>query len=296
MKKTINTKRKGVHLIFDHHLEETKYAPNQTPDPAPKTHLFEEVLGFSGRLPESIVRRKTGRYVFPKAQRSYLARLLKGNPETYIAAGETLKDREEKEEYLKLVRVSELSQDRYHRTAELEDFKKFMVAEAELDKKRHELIRRSIREAIEAERIPVEVRYGLAHSLLSKELSREGIPSSREMPPTVFTHDVQVIRQLLLGKKPEEIDEELYKRALVGYRLGLNVNFNTQREWNRWNAFSRVVVERLSTQQLDEFIANPLTTNRVFEWNGLGSNPSSRQITSFLKKYSSYWKRKEIAR
>ncbi|MBM3282000.1 MAG: hypothetical protein FJY86_01495 [Candidatus Diapherotrites archaeon] len=67
---------------------------------------------------------------------------------------------------------------------------------------------------------PVEAQYGTYHSLLSAELKKEGITSTRKMAPQVFPWKIIVMRQINTGKKPTELD---FLRGFVSNKMFTSV-------------------------------------------------------------------------
>jgi hypothetical protein len=167
----------------------------------------------------------------------------------------------------------------------LERYKTAVKQEARMQRMRHEVIKEKIRDAV-AQGKNVDVRYGSAHSLLSAELRREGIESSRRMENTVFPWSAIVMRKLLTGKIPTREDylrggistllgafgyEKLVLQALYGDQL------TREKQYNTVSLLETTLLNSLTSTQLEDIFMHQ-KVREVFTLNGLPSPDFKGQI------------------
>jgi len=186
--------------------------------------------------------------------------------------------------------------------------KKYLVAVARYNKFRHKLIRRTIKKLIKQKEIPLEAQYGTYHSLLSNELKKRGIESSREIMPQVFDWETILLRKLMLGIKPQSISPVEYKKGVISFRANINKNMTkiitgkyhskiTDRDFRFLSLVETTLLNRLEEKQIDEIIKKR-DVSLMFEFNGL-PNPFKentpykefrKKLVEFLNKYSEFQK------
>lgn len=280
--------RKPIHFIFKSHGKNDATALGKNVRRA-RTLVFEKVGGHPNQEPLTIERgfnrRSKAFYRFVK-----MTQKRRKN----IVAGETAGPINEKQELSGLLRIqktylSHLSgPNQIPLSAVLEAGKQYFAASAAINILRHQLIRRTIKWSPK----PVVAEYGTVHSLLSGELQREGISSSREMPSQAFSPAAVVLRKLIIGKNPSDLD---YKRGIIDLTLRPPIVRDNDKQ-NREEALARsVLIRNLSGNQLDEILR---TRNEllVLTFNGLPTNATFGQIKQFVKKHSAFWKHERIAR
>jgi hypothetical protein len=281
------SQQKSVHFIFKTHgiHDATTLGKNVR---RAETLIFE---GFRGQPKE--IRNEPNRKIqtllrffksAKKAGKSYVV----GETLDTIEEKKTLKalDNEEETRENRLMQLLKMPQ--IPLTAILEAGRQYFIATATKDIFRHKLIRRTIKRSQK----PAVVEYGTLHSLLSGELQREGIPSSRDMPSQVFTPAVVVIRKLITRKNPSDLD---YKRGIVDLMLSLPKLRENYTQYREEALVSSVLIRNLSENQLDE-ILQTRNAQLILTFNGLPVNATLEQIKQFVKKHSSFWKRERILR
>jgi len=302
-------KRNPVHFVFEAHSPEQEYRKGKLPRNI-KTIVFELYKGWPKGQPltEEIVNKFPSDTRFEKTRKEFFLKALKESRR--FVAGETVTLAEKKR--LMLLEGREFMRWTYaFFEPSLKDIQKYFVAKARNNRFRHELIKKTIKELIEKKVIPLEARYGTTHSLLSMELRKQGIESSRTIKPQVFLPQEILLRKLTLGIKASQIKPVEYKKAFADLISHTNEKMNeiiAGKKYEKWTEkdtrfFSLVettLLNKLSEPQIDEIIKtrNP---GLMFEFNGL-PNPLKEQIPhiefrkkliEFLNKNSSFQRRQQ---
>lgn len=200
--------RKPIHFIFRTHLEKDpvlknarKYLNKKTTwlyedstGSPPLTRDMFEGMDFNRVSPELRAKSKTFLNAFRRGIR--------------VVPGEFFRSPAEIARFSALQQSLEEAAEIAARTRAIGDIKRLMVLDALEYRFRHELIKRTIQNT----KLPLVATYGPAHSVLSKELRELGIESSREIKPWVFSWSDIVIRKLLTGKQPTDLE---YKKAFI---------------------------------------------------------------------------------
>ncbi|GEM_PF-1685372 len=199
----VKTKRKDIHLHFRSHTRGESYYTGRVPK-AVKTFVCEEAGGSRELEPEIP---PFGFSKYDRSSREFLQKLRDRGVK--VVAGEHLRD--DPEEHLMETLITSEEDAREDMLADptnLDSIKNYYFWDSCLQRYRHTLIRITLREAEKY----VEGIFGVGHSLISGELGREGIDSSRTISPLVFDwHDI-ALRKLLWGVPVSDIE---YKKAYV---------------------------------------------------------------------------------
>jgi hypothetical protein len=280
---------KSVKLKFITHAERDKYP--KVSGVLPRTHIFETGWGrYSDVSLKELERKKWKAFPTIPWDISRLMRLIAlAKSGVRITPGERLKTRMERLELGWLIDRANLATDKYLKTRNLGDFKEHIKAWAAFNGKRHELIRRTIK-GLRKKSLPAEAVYGVGHSLLAGELAKEGVETSVEIAPQVFSPYDVAIRLHLSGVTPSE---RQYKEALACCELDRsNSTPRTEQESIFRSALYGVLTKRLTDGQLDQFVNERLQPSVIYGWNGLHRYPTEEEQEEFLLLNSPFWRRK----
>ncbi len=202
-------KIKKIHFEFEAHVPGQTYSMH-TPRKKTKTILAENSMGSLKPITIQELKSIPRGNKFYKSLVEYLEKAIKNGKK--VVGGETAKSAWELNELREKLNKATVLESKMKNNPSLENIKKYFSAEAELDKSRHKLIIRTVRESEK----PVQARYGSLHSILTKELKESGINSSRKLMPQVFDLSLTVVRKLLMGKTPSNAE---YKMAFITERF-----------------------------------------------------------------------------
>lgn len=182
---------------------------------------------------------------------------------------------------------------------DFELFVRKLVSDANYFLERHKLIGNRIA-ALEKSGT-VLARYGSLHSTLSREMQKRGIESNRDISPMVFTHELSLVRKILMGKKPADIPIIEYKQAFVSELLlnwfnPIKVVKNDGSEHLTNFIVVRTLVDGLSERDLNEIIVQQ-NLALALSRNGIDIHhlPTRKGWLKFLEKHSVFYRRmKEI--
>lgn len=173
----------------------------------------------------------------------------------------------------------------------LKDIKSFFQAALKFEKERHKIIRETIKKS----RKPLAARYGIFHSLLSRELQKEGIESVRKILPQVFDWELIVSRKLMVGLRPTDLE---YKKGFISKAWGKHDSYYENKLSDKELRFSSLIettlLNLLTEKQIDKIILHGYGEDipkMVYKFNGLPENPTRKQLEEFLEKHSSFYRR-----
>lgn len=153
---------------------------------------------------------------------------------------------------------------------------------------------------------PIEARYGSMHSTLTRGIQQSGLTLEREIQTQPFDPYAQVIRKMVIGKNPTE--DELRNAWISRYMpekywkilTTKNSNHASFKEANRIDLLQHVLLNRLAKRKptvladiAQKIAQNPMEFSRVLTENELSSNPSKKEIQTFLNRYSIYERREK---
>jgi len=305
-------KRKSVHLILRSHFHGEKFRAGKLPPQKIKKFIVEYGVDLPIDRPIQkkdiiLVTPQPGSSIsnFNTTEKKFLSDALKHGKK--VVVGEMTRSKAELKKLWSMKGKLYKMDLTLMENPTLNDIKKYFILTANYGKFRHELIRGNIKYAIKKKETPIEVIYGSAHSLLSKELKKEGIESSRKIKPQVFIHEIILLRKLMAGVSPSQIKPIEYKRAFVSLlsfddRMYTNV---TGKNWFKINdkdtrfyaLMETTMLNRLSEEQIDKIIKTK-DLSLMFTFNGI-SNPFKEnisrrkfheQLIEFLNKYSDFQK------
>ena len=167
-----------------------------------------------------------------------------------------------------------------------------------INKQRHALIRRTIRESLK--KGSVEGQYGTLHSLLSRELKAEGIKVTRDIEPQVFDWYDTVLRKLLYGARPTELEYKKGFIAALSQDLMMEkVRKKTldklkQEDIKFFNLVQTTLIDRCTVEQINRlFHLRPeQISGQLLSINGLSPQLAREELEKFLVKHSFHWQRK----
>jgi|GEM_PF-3100169 len=207
-----------VRLKFEPHPKDGIY-DKAPPDPKVDLFVFEDGGGLpKDRLPQFKDRLRSGTFEkgggFRSSAFKFLRVAMEGGAE--VVPGEMTGSRAEQAKLSALDRRmgDELSNATFE--THMWNIKDFFDAYSAFYTERHRLIRRTIRDGVAAGS-KVEARYGDTHSILSKELTEDGIETERQMEPTLMGWNTSVLRRRMRGVGRDEIPEIDYKRGFVAF-------------------------------------------------------------------------------
>lgn len=192
---------------------------------------------------------------------------------------------------------------RMNETQTVGDIRRFFVAFARHNRLRHRLIRRIIRSFLEKGETPISSRYGSMHSLLSSELKSEGVASSRNQTPRVYSFDMEILRKLVRKTPPNQISNKDYLRAYISWRCDFLLQTAINRKPNeKINArdvqfadlVSRELLKRLSERTLLKMLKRQ-NYSLMFTANKLSFPPIRYELIRFLEENSTFYRR-ELAK
>jgi len=314
-------KRKPVHFVFKAHSGGEEYHSKPIKKEI-KTLVVEEVSGelINKQIKKEDIRKPfsfKGNLNFVTKKRLFLRALKKGKKVVY---GETLLNYREKKILEDLSRKTERLKSISVEKPTVNNIKNYFIAFAKFNKFRHKLIQRTIKRVIRKKETPLEAQYGTAHSLLSRELRKEGIESSREITPLVFPWDIIVLRKLMSGIAPSRIKPIEYKKAYISdkgerwvvYGRKHNILYHkkiieiitgkkydqiTDKDFRFYALVETTMLNRLSEKQVDKIIREA-DISLMFGFNSLPipvrDNISHKEfhnkLISLLNKHSSFQK------
>jgi hypothetical protein len=221
-----------------------------------------------------------------------------------IMAGESFRTSDEKQRLQEATLAWNRAGEQIGRNPSADSARSYLIAEAKLDEIRHELIKNTVR----AEQKPIELRYGSSHSLVSSELRKQGIRSSRSIAPLEFPIHEQIKRRLLRGASPNSISVENYQKAAVSLLLG-NKQIQealigkkrgkiTDSDKRFLAVTGNALINQLHSSDLYEILATKhlsllLTKNGLDALLETRHSPAYRKkrVTAFLGKHSLFWQR-----
>ncbi|VVB75121.1 Uncharacterised protein [uncultured archaeon] len=297
-------KRKKLHFDFDSHLDGQKYITHrERPLRGSKTIVFEFSSGLPTRnqrvLKRVLKETDEGTSNFLKS----MARFTKNTGKKRMVPGEFTKTG-----HLNVLHETEqMIRSLFLITPTFGLFKNLIDVAVEIETKRHALIKNTLIKSLKRGR--VETRYGSTHSILSAELRREGIDSSRTMKSIVSTHYERLLRRILsekLGAKPPTILD--YKRAAVDVLFSKILNGVLKKAFNKstktanssdyrfLTLFASVSIGNLKEEQLNEIIQRN-DPSLILKYNGIptmGEIRSSKEMRDLMAKVlakSSFFRR-----
>ncbi len=283
-----------VHISFKAHAKGDRFSNNPTPRKV-KTVLFEEGLGFQfgvHALPEE------SSYRFLKTRKEQLVR--DSTLGKWVSVGEGYISESERRDLETKMKAADQSDKRSRRNPTLANIRHFFSSNSDLHQFRHFLIRRSIKTLLHLKKGPIRSEYGTAHSILTRELQKEGILSRRALRNQVFSPSEALGRKLAFFKNPVVSDLE-YKRAFLSWMLDCveylskHIFQKESSELRETNVrVSRVIenalLQSLSEEQLTELIrSGPKTPQLLFSFNGLPERHTRSELINWVvKKYPRY--------
>lgn len=279
--------RERVHFVFRAHPSGERYLPKKY-DQFVDTLVVEHATGF----PNIKITRFGLPSMFPSEYEQTTSAFFRGLKKRggTIIVGEQYKNILEKWNLSLLDRSSKLIISGLEKNS-LKKFKIGLMLQIEFYKLRHKLIRRTIKKEYEEQQvIGILARYGTAHSVLTAELSKEGIKSSRDIDSIQFNHEAIVYRKAILGKKISKSD---IKKAFISRRTWPLISnlfpIKLHKHATPLISLSFELVEKLTEQQIDEIIKSG-DTKLIFELNNLPRNPTHAQLMQWLDANSVFWK------
>ncbi len=314
-KKSSQNKKLGapVHFVFESHADRDPYLPKGSVRNLKKfkSYIIEAGRGCAEDIhsyyvkvfspgSEKLLRKKLRESKYQRTRYLTMKALLDAGVK--LRVGEHLRSPKEIKTFEKLWNKIKRREEEMHNKPTIENIKQYFRAFGKLERLRHKLVLRTIKEEIKKGNVPILARYGHRHSILSKLLANEGIKSTRYLRPQIFFLDSQVIRKIALGIEPSDAE---FKRgfisirnytnpkvvkAVLGKRKLNNLNDVSGKEWAFYALVEYELLSRLSECELDKIIAenDPWL---MFTLNGLPKKPSRKQILEFLNKHSTHWKR-----
>lgn len=278
--------RKNVHFVFKAHPANE---PHHSVYRGTNTYLYEDARGFAEVLGDRAV-------ILKDNLRDRSLGKIARHTGVNILPGETAHGVKGalKVGWLRwLLRENLRRESKLKKSGTLESYREFLVSFAKLNRFRHTIIRENIAQLQGHGTIQSEL--GTAHSLLSSELRREGISSSREtLSPVVFTHNVALIRRLVRGVRPDSITDADYRRGLLSYRVSFNKRLYSTNAGITLDAIlSRAVIDSLSDAQVSSAL-NDIARGRSLSIHreiGLPSRTTLPQLVAWVKKTHSKYRR-----
>ena len=290
-------RKKDVHFVFKAHAPGEVY---ETRIPDAKTYIVEEVRGEIRPRTEKGISKSAPAEVFGRTRREFLLGLVRSGK--IVKVGETFKLREMPKYRLLAWKVRK-AEEKLGAEPSLNYVKNFFVSEANFIRERHRLIRKTIKESLKNG--GVDAQYGTFHSLLSRELKREGINSSRDIAPVVFDLDGFVLRKLLAGAIPTDLE---YKKGYISRLcatlnileaiLGKHDSMVTDADNRVFMLVQTTMLNRCSEEQINNLLNLRLPREiheELCRINGLPPNPTRAELEAFLNKYSEHWRRLQRA-
>lgn len=299
MARSLNHK---VHLTFRAHTVEDRYH-NRKAFARSQSVIFE---GRSGDTPEPLSQEKINRIhdelqkppyadePFPETKRDRTRRkflldaLARGKK---VFAGE----RDVNSPYL--VKVFDLEEKMRDQPTLANIRKYFQSAAREMDYRDRQVV-----ETVKAATKPVELQYGAAHSLsITTKLKEAGFNIRRKNETGVFPWSTIVERKIILRLEPTRIE---YKRAFLDVLFDLEpkgLEKDNNKSLRIRYLFRNELIKRLSESEIDKIIKlaaraeydqkRSVVSARILLANGFRTQPTSKDVFSFLNKYSQFWKR-----
>lgn len=302
------SEKKAVHFIFRAHSDGEKYMHKI---PQVDTFIFEHPNGHSAQEPitQEWIRKQYRKTYYNRTARKFLSKLLEEGKT--VKAGETYHSVERKKHFEMLKIMMNIAMAVAFRSGELKDIKNYFVKRAKSDRERHELIKNTIRESLPKK---IAARFGSVHSILSKELGKEGIQSTRDLGTVTFNwHDI-VLRKLLSGIDPDKISNIEYIKGFLAmlhsaeYKLIFAKPSSklTAEDINFLNLVQTTMLDRCTDKQIVQIFESAKPFARypfsgkihklLCKYNGLPTNPTREQLEAFLEKHSEQWRRMQRAK
>jgi hypothetical protein len=300
-------RKKQVHFTFRDHPPAETYLRTA---PSAKTHIIESAKG----SPVEYVSKEDWEFLktldaregrqrdnFQRTQDHILDKLwAKG---IKVKAGETLINAAEAK------KIDQLNSERIDakilvaRSRSLRNIKTYFKKCSRFDAYRHELIIRTVKSALKEG--TVDLRYGSAHSVLSRELQKDGIQSSRAIGPTVFSWNMIILRKLITGSEPTDLE---YKK---GFCSDLHCTWNntstivgkppqqlTANDFSFFHLVQTTMLNRCTEKQINMLLKfTPIQIHIMLcILNGLPPDSTKPQFEAFLNKHSEHWRRLQRAK
>jgi len=291
-----NTKPKKVHFHFEPHRAWDKFMQRPTGH-RPKNFFYEEALGRKGFDKNELAAILEHGDFHHHQMAKRILNLQKQGSKTSV--GEYRWSLLPNRVYLAGINQM-LERTSFMEHPSLDTYKRYAEAMVSWGKIRHKKIRKNLISA--SKKGSVEAVYGTTHSLLSAELRKKGIESSRSIKPTIFSWSNMCLRKMQAGKTPTEMEylrgavSELIGTTPIWDKLGV---MSTGRDGQRYVLLENALLMRLSKDQLKFALNSP---ELIFTLNGL---PKPQYLEGkqfwlsarkFMEKHSSAYQRMRLKR
>jgi hypothetical protein len=166
---------------------------------------------------------------------------------------------------------------------------------------RHSRIVRTIQRELVEGNNPINGRYGTHHSLLTRDLAKKGILSSRTIIPQAFSWGGIVLRKLAIGVRLKAIPPIEYKRAFlsdlwlandqfVSSILGKTPDKMNDRDTRFLCLMDNVLLSRMPMENIDHILRTG-NYSLIFIGNGIPFPPTQKGMVAFLRKHSPFWRK-----
>ncbi len=315
---------KQVYLTFKPHPPGEPYSKRAQPPENISSVVFEHSKGHRGKtmglkglkgLSESGRYHKTGKSYFISAH-------LAGKR---VMPGERIAKKDEGHKLKRLLRNANIALATARQNPTLKNIMAFFVEDAEFDKFRHFLIRRTI--LSEIKNGSVEAQYGSGHDVLVEELRKElskramhNVRVTARREPSHYRLDIIVFRKLVRGILPSKISPLDYKKAFLARIAGESETYkrivlrkSVLEIESKHSIFFDVVIDtllsRLAPKQIDEILeqqqshskshidsASEYVWRSALKFNGfpdIDFDPESTlKFVNFLNRHGPIWWKK----
>ena len=319
------SKARRVHLVIDSHPINSNYVTQSSgPRRRVKTLLFEDRHGASTFMrtlnPHTLaiqldgVRRESDS-LRDKSTLSFWIKALNSGVRIMPGEAGTIAQRENLK---RLGNNIPQFADAFGLVPNMENFKRFLQADARYHNARERIIMSNILEELPKGR--VQAIYGNIHGTLAQKLKKVGVEASVETQKGPDIWELRVERKLMLGQKPTELE---YKKALLSYVLPIDVGLNFTRGSGKdvprkadrfYFAAQNAILDALSPADIDKVIAVGNTPSRYKSASvnsermlamalkclglplpSIGRVPFRKAIVSFMNERDAYWKERNLA-
>ncbi|VVC72114.1 Uncharacterised protein [uncultured archaeon] len=161
----------------------------------------------------------------------------------------------------------------------------FYGAQAQYERSRHELIRSTLQRLP----TPLTAQFGTAHSLLTAELAREGVASSRDLKPVIFDLPTALVRKLARGGKPSDRE---YKLAFLHHHIGGFTPMKSASDANLQTHFLNMLLHQMTDAQVDHALHQTrLEFPLLPSWAPHNRVPTRAEMRAYLTEHSPDWRR-----